>query len=281
LSFDQKSGAELPGALTAAEVKDLFFAFASATSTDELWSLLQTFCERWGLLHARVSIYQKDVSIEPASFLHVRSYPLTPHPGQSKPWSEHYIDEALYDHDRSFHLIFEHQVTHMLWTVMEQLVWGHSEAKRVFTEMREFAIGEGVLVGLCCGITKKTVLLGLAGPSRSFQAFHQELWVQLVRCLEVFLIHYNELAKSEGFYDSVKEECLVRFSGRQLEVIKLMSSTSEDLRTNAQIARKMGISEEGVKDHLYMIRQRFKEAGLPVYAREAIVSYCLKNRLIM
>ena len=251
--------------LTIQRITRLFADFTMSSSTEELWSHLVAFCEEWDLLHLRLSIYNFDDPIEPDYFLHVRAWP-PKHPlGRSKTWAQYYIDERMYDHDRSFHLIFEHKVSYMFWTAMEKHVRASTEASRVFTEMRDFGIGEGVLIGNSCGLRKKTVLLGLAGPSKAFLEYKGELWAPLLHVMQTWNKHYLDLGDREGILISRKEKPVVKLSPRELEVIRLLS---KDLETE-EIAEQLNITISGVKGHLRRVREKsgcVTRAGMVAFA---------------
>lgn len=134
---------------------------------------------------------------------------------------------------------------------MEDLVRSNSQASRVFTEMRDFGIGEGVLCGKSSLIHGKTALLGVAGSTNTFKSFKGDLWRPLVHCFHVFLNCYLELALEEDVFD---EPYMKRFdfTPRELEVLRELSLDVDIPET----AKRLGISVDGVNGTLRRLRQR-------------------------
>jgi len=231
------------------EIRDLFFSFTLAKTTEELWRKFQNFAKAWDLKHVRITVFSIDDPIGLDTAVHVKSWPPSTPDWQS--WADYYQEQTLFTHDRSFHLIFEQRIEYMLWSRMEDLVRSNSEASRVFTEMRDFGIGEGVLCGKSSLIHGKTALLGIAGSSSTFKSFKGDLWRPLVHCFHVFLNCYLELAIEE---DVFSEPPMKRFdfTSRELEVLRELSLDVDIPET----ANRLGISIDGVNGTLRRLRHR-------------------------
>jgi len=246
-------------------IANLFIMITEAENIDQLWELFVNFCQKFDLSHGRVSIYELDVEIGPKALEHSRTFPVGP-----GSWGEHYVNNDLYIHDRSFHLIFEKRAEALEWTEMDRLTRRGTEANRVFVEMRNFGIGDGLLVGNSSLITKKTILLGLAGPSRVFKDFKKLHYRALVHCLQTFNNCYVELARREGYLiDQNLPE--LEMSERTREIVKLMSLDYG----SSEIATKLGITENGLNQALKRLR-----GASGMKTRTGIVARALRARKI-
>lgn len=226
-------------------ISNFFFDVTSAETTDDLWTILVSFCKEFDLLHGRISVYELDHVIEPQNFIHLRTYPEGP-----GSWAQHYLDKELYLHDRSFHLVFELGTETLEWLEMDRLTRTGTEANRVFVEMRDFGIGNGLLIANASLVTRKTILMGLAGPTESFKLLKKRYYEQMLHCLRTFNDRYIDVAIRNG---DLKHEIIENpnYSPRGREVAKLMS---QDL-TNAQIAEKLGISVSGVNETVKRLKR--------------------------
>lgn len=231
--------------LTKKYITDLFVSFTEANTIDDLWGRFTDFCAEQELIHGRISIYDLEVEIGSDTVRHLRSWPSGP-----DSWAEYYFQNGLYVHDRSFHLIFEHRTEALEWQDMDRLTRQGTEANRVFVEMRNFGIGNGLLVGKSSLIKHKTILMGIAGPGRVFRDFKKKYYQALIHCLHTFNSCYVDLAVRDDKLAKLEEPGF-QLTERAREIVKLMSHDY----TSGEIAEKLNISENGLNQALKRLRK--------------------------
>lgn len=241
---------------------DLFVRFAKASTCQELWQEVETVSAEVGLVHARATIYDLNSIIDPLHFKHLRSYPDDPNA-----WGPYYLKERMYDHDRSFHLIFEHATEHMYWTKMASLTRKGTQAHRVFEEMLNFGIGEGILVGHSSLILKHTLLLGLAGPSSFFDEMKKNAEQEFISVCQVFCARYLKLALAEDLVQPADGVKFIRFSNREREILRQFSHG----KTAEETAEILNITPGTVHKHVDRMKKK-----API-SREGLVALALRT----
>lgn len=236
--------------------------FARASTCQDLWQKVEHFSSEVGLVHARATIYDLNSIIDPLHFKHLRSFPDDPNA-----WGPYYLKERMYDHDRSFHLIFEHGTEHMYWTRMAKLTRKGTQAHRVFEEMLNFGIGEGILVGHSSLILKHTILLGLAGPSSFFDAMKKNAEREFISACKVFCSNYLTMALKEGLVKEADGVRFIKFSNREREILRQFSHG----KTAEEAAEILNITASTI--HKTVDRMK-KKAPL---SREGLVALALRT----
>jgi len=221
------------------------------------------FCEQFGMLHARASIYDLHSQIDKVHFKHVITYPEGP-----DSWGEHYIRKRMYDHDRSFHLVFELKTEALYWSEMEERTRTGTEANNVFVEMRKFGIGEGVLIAKSSLILKHTLLFGLAGPAKVFKQFKAEAEDLFLQCLHVFSNRYLDMAIRDNLLDEPEGLPHMELSARSREVLRALSLG----KSSSDTATLLGIKPDAVNKVITRLKS---QTGIPT--REGLIAYALRT----
>jgi DNA-binding CsgD family transcriptional regulator len=234
-----------------------------ATDNAALWGIMRRFCENYGLLHARISVYDLQSQIDKIHFKHVITYPEGP-----DSWGEYYIEKRMFDHDRSFHLIFERQTEALYWSKMEELTRTGTQANNVFVEMRNFGIGEGILIAKSSQILKHTILLGLAGPGKAFKTFKAEGEAMFIKCFQVFIARYLELALRDDLLDVAEGLQRIELSARSKEVLRALSLG----KTSNDVSDMLGVTPDAINKIISRLKS---QTG--VATREGLVAYALRT----
>ena len=249
-------------------LSDLFFDFASATSTEQLWSRLVRFAEEQGLLHVRVTAYELDVVIGPDTMLYKRTWPEGP-----ASWGETYLKRKLYEHDQSFQLVFRLGRETLEWQEMDKLTRKGTAANRVFVEMREFGIGDGLLVAKSSNISKHTILLGIAGPSIKFKGFQSRNYAVFLQALNTFNSRFLQLALEENELSKDGHPRPIEISQREMEILREFSLD----KTSSEVAASLGISVATVNTTIARIKEATIAAGQPIRTREGLIGYFMRT----
>lgn len=252
--------------LTKPYLSDFFFSITEAKTVEDLWNTLLRFFDDYDLRHQRVSIYDAGDAIGPDSFLYMRQNP----DGEGS-WGQHYLKSGFYKHDKSFRLLFQLGVEVLEWSRMQELTRKGSEGNRVFVEMLDFGIGDGLLVGKSCNLCNHTILTGLAGPTKSFKILRKNHWRSLLYCLRAWNGCMLELSIKEDLLDPSGKPPVYSFSERDVEVLQELS-----YGLNAQQSGdNLGITKNAIDT---VIRRLKNVREIPTNGtRDGIVAYALRT----
>ncbi len=255
--------------LTKDVLKDFFFAITNSKNSEELWLLLIDFCKPFGTKHHRVSVYHLEVPIGPESFLYVKAEP--DGPGS---WAHYYIENKLYEHDRSFHLAFNLSRPTLEWAEMDRRTRKGTEANRVFVDMQDFGIGNGLLISKSCKVQNHTVLLGIAGPSKTMKQFQAAHYQTFLHVLRLWNSCFLDALIAEGKIERIPDPDIHIFKAREREILRLFSQG----KTTSGVAASLNISPGTINATIKRLKnlQHIPSAQ----TRDGLVSYALRTKQI-
>lgn len=241
-------------------------SIAQANSADSAWKALERFCCIYGIAYARLSVFQPNARIEINNVLYLKVFE-----ANDLGWSDHYIKERMFDFDQSVHLVRRPGVRFQIWSKMAKATRKRSLANRVFTEAKQFGLGEGVLVKHENIPTDTIAFLGIAGPAEFIKNFRRARLDQLIDALEYLAETVVESAFDEGEFVIPAPDENLKLHEAEREILERLCTGL----TQAEVAAERGSSLKTVENILGRMMDRLGQA-----TTVAAIAHGFRNNLL-